>query len=805
MKVSALDEKIEIWGFDGSNIIFQNGDLGCAFKISPIPTNNLSDDEVNTLKHKTREFLNSLPENISLQFVFDVDQNTTTVPAHRDLFKNCQNPEVNALTAERLKKLEKDSISSPDFSYTLFLRQKALPATSTKNTFFNFKKERFNTEITKTFESESLRFKNLKNSLTTSLLSLGVTFHELSSNVIYEKIFKEWNPDRKPPEHPLDEEYIRDSINFSDAGIYEEGFLLGATHHRVLSLKNFPEFTVAGMAANFLYMPLSTRTLLTIHVPEQTKELSNLKTDRRIAWAMSKGKKTGAADLESTAKLGELEEVLQEMISRGEKIFHVSLQVVLKSQDKNALSSQVIDATSALRLLGGAESMTETLAAFDVFSEVAIPNTKATERVKKLKSSNLADFLPVLSTWSGHPRPLVVFKDSRDSFFSFDPFDSSLTNFNALITGGSGAGKSFLANYILLQSLADNPHLYFVDIGGSYKKLAENLGGSFIPLKLDGGISINPFDLSVNEKTPSDQKIKFLVGLVEMMTKEEGAARLPKLLRTEIEIAIKDVYADSPNSTPRLRDLKNKLTTHTDSEVQKIARVLSTWCGDSAFGKFLDQDSSISLNKAITAFDLKGLEQFPDLQAICLYIVTDLIWREVQTKNCKKFVVFDECWRTLKSEAGSAFIEECFRTFRKHNASAIAISQDIDDFAKSSISTAILPNCAVKWIMMQPQTNGERLKELLNLNDNEIESIKSLSQSKGLYSESFLIAGDKKAHLRIESTPLEYWIATTDPRDLSEISKLQENTNLPLIEIFKSLAEKLPNGASKANSMKGHA
>ena len=157
---------------------------------------------------------------------------------------------------------------------------------------------------------------------------------------------------------------------------------------------------------------------------------------------------------------------------------------------------------------------------------------------------------------------------------------------------------------------------------------------------------------------------------------------------------------------------------------------------------------------------------------MCLYIITDFVWREIQKdKERLKFLVFDECWKLLKSDAGLVFIEEVFRTFRKYYASAIAISQDIDDFAKSKIAGAILPNCAIKWVLMQQSSDPVRVKEALDLNDNEIGLVKSLRQEKGAYSEAFLIAQKDRCVAVIESTPLEYWIATTDPKDLARIEE----------------------------------
>ena len=108
-------------------------------------------------------------------------------------------------------------------------------------------------------------------------------------------------------------------------------------------------------------------------------------------------------------------------------------------------------------------------------------------------------------------------------------------------------------------------------------------------------------------------------------------------------------------------------------------------------------------------------------------MITDLIWREVQRdRTSAKIVVFDECWRLLESEAGSRFIGEVFRTFRKYRASAIAISQTLDDFSKSKVSSAILPNASVKWLLKQTDANIEAIKSTLILNDREAKLLRAL-------------------------------------------------------------------------------
>lgn len=322
-----------------------------------------------------------------------------------------------------------------------------------------------------------------------------------------------------------------------------------------------------------------------------------------------------------------------------------------------------------------------------------------------------------------------------------------------------------------------------------YERTCRMLDGQYVPLGLNLGLSLNPFDRISNDPIEIDKKVKFLVSLVEIMTKEDDSRALEKYERAELERALVDVIREIKD--PKLSNLMEKLVSHQDEKLKRIGKILSTWCGDSAFGKFLDQKTTIELEKNIVCFDLKGLEQTPDMQAVALFVITDLVWREVQKdKTSKKFVVFDESWRLLESPSASQFIAEVFRTFRKYQASAVAISQAISDFAQSKVASAILPNSSVKWILRQTGGGVSALREELKLNEKEISLISDLRSIKGQYSEAFLICDDQRQVVRISATPLEYWLATTDPSDIQVLKNLKErNPNLTDIELLQLAAK----------------
>ena len=123
------------------------------------------------------------------------------------------------------------------------------------------------------------------------------------------------------------------------------------------------------------------------------------------------------------------------------------------------------------------------------------------------------------------------------------------------------------------------------------------------------------------------------------------------------------------------------------------------------------------------------------------------------------------------NETGALFIADTFRTFRKYFASAIAISQNMDDFAKSRVSGALLSNAATKWILNQGGADQKRLREVLGLNEQEASLVRSLKQIKGKYSEVFLMADTDRAVMRVEPTESEYKLSTTDPREIEEVDQ----------------------------------
>jgi hypothetical protein len=232
--------------------------------------------------------------------------------------------------------------------------------------------------------------------------------------------------------------------------------------------------------------------------------------------------------------------------------------------------------------------------------------------------------------------------------------------------------------------------------------------------------------------------------------------------------------------------------------MQQISKLLYMWTGETPYGKLLDGEGTLSTKASICTFDLKGLSSYPDLQSVMILILTDFILSQVEgDRTCKKRIILDEAWALLKSNAAAGFMEYCARTLRKTGSGITFITQGVEEIVSSPIGPAILNNTATKFIMLQ-RGDSQILKDALKLNDQELRLIYSLEQKKGEFSEGFMIEGDHRQVVRINPSPFEYWLSTSDAADNNYLDNLK-NSGFSLVDAIDKAAKEFPNGFSKKN------
>lgn len=339
---------------------------------------------------------------------------------------------------------------------------------------------------------------------------------------------------------------------------------------------------------------------------------------------------------------------------------------------------------------------------------------------------------------------------------------------------------------------ATNSKLVWIDNGRSVENLVEATNGEFIDVDIDSGICLNLFDLGPGETEPSSLKVKSILAVLEIILKDQDKSALPKREKALLEELIFKVYKVVNDRMPILSDLKELLSKHHLDSMKSYSEILFSWCGKTAYGKLLDGQSNISLSKNITAIEIKALDDFPDLKAVFMLIITGFVQKEAEKDLATPYtLIIDEAHRLFATESTRDFILFCYRVFRKYNAGIYTITQSHRDFlAIPEVAEAILPNTCYVIILRQRKIDWEDLKRVFDFNDAEIEMIKSLEIKKGEYSEFFFIQDEKKAILKICPDPLGYWICTSSGKDKARIYEMSKKyPELSRIEVLQKIVE----------------
>jgi type IV secretory pathway VirB4 component len=825
----SLAKELPYWDLLEEVVALSDGSLCLALRLSGVSIETWDEERINRLTQDLRAFLNGLPDGLEMSFAVEMNSDYSEVIAEHEALKG-EVPNVRWLAEVRVAALRaqvgQGTLLRPNLYLFIYQRFNAGSKSSFLASLFRAPKH-FQAVHRDQHEKAERELRRTVESCKAVLGSMGLEAKRLSGKEAWELIYRFLNPKRarttNAPTHSKahrNQEFSshelkalpelalsspREQLVFSDVIQGAEAFFCDGHYHRVLTLKTLPEETHASMIARFTQLPFHFWLDVHVKVPEQSKELSDLQAKRRMAHSMSASQGGRATDLESEAQLGSTEELLRELIGTGQKIFYFQTTILLRASTHDELETMTKAALQKFRELSGAEGLAETIAGFKVYKTILPLGNVNSVRAKRIKTDNLADFIPIYEPYQGKGKPICLFHNRFSGLTAYDPFDGArLPNFNSLVTGSSGAGKSVLNNLILAQAATQNPITFVIDIGGSYKKICEFLNGQYIEIgPATGGEMrkvINPFELPDAATEPSSQKVKFLVALCESMFTDTAEEKLPRLSKSLLEEAIIGTYKQSSRVTPTFSDLRKVLEVSPDIELRNFAKMLYPWTGDRAYGRLLDRPNELDLRSDFVVFDLKGLSSYPDLQAVMILIITDFIVGKIESTSPlyygrKKRIFMDECWEMLKGPAANA-MEYWVRTLRKAAAGITFITQGLEEIVTHSIGPAILGNTATKLILIQAG-DLEPVKRILKLNVQELALISSLRQQKGVFSEAFMIANEDRSVIRVYPTPIEYWLVTSDREDNSALETYRrENPQKTIAEVIYEMALRYPKGVA---------
>lgn len=359
----------------------------------------------------------------------------------------------------------------------------------------------------------------------------------------------------------------------------------------------------------------------------------------------------------------------------------------------------------------------------------------------------------------------------NNSLVLFDRFQ--MENYNAVVFGKSGGGKSYTIKLEILRSLIFGAQVIVIDPEDEYKYLAETVGGTIIKISVTSDQHINPFDLKTPKPDESStdifrSHILDLTGLLRLMlgdiTPEESAILDEALIQT---YAVKDITPESnftDTTPPVLSDLQNILDGLTGAESMAVRLKKYT---SGTFSGFLNMPTNVSLDNNLIVFSIRDIEE--ELRPVAMYSVLNYIWTSARRTQKKRLLIVDEAWWLMKYDIGGDFLFNIAKRARKYYLGLVTISQDVPDFLSSPKGKAIITNSSMQILMKQSPTAIEVVQQAFNLTDAEKYYLLEARVGLGL-----LFVDQDHIGIRVVSSYAEDQIITSDPRQIIEIEKAKE-------------------------------
>ena len=398
----------------------------------------------------------------------------------------------------------------------------------------------------------------------------------------------------------------------------------------------------------------------------------------------------------------------------------------------------------------------------------------------------------------------------------FDNFSRTLTNYNMIIFGKSGSGKSVTIKTIMARSaILTGVENLVLDAEGEYVVVAEALRGINVDISPTSDTVINIFDietevvkdditgrerLELNVENKVEDVTQALLTMARGATKSEEVNELTKQIIAEIvaeeykSIGItsdpESLYSEEDTGLGKvkknmptisswydrlmIKSSENKIETyqyHFDYLVKVMKQYCKKFNGQMAY---FDGQSTFELLESCPFINInisKLEERFA--RPLAQQILLSWIWEKYVKKNSEdkkkarsKRVLVDEAWMLLAYPEAVDFLNTMARRARKRNVSLTVVSQKFQDFYENKECQAVLTSAETKLFLAQDKSEIEYLKEVFKLSEGEANFLITCGRGEGL-----IKIGYTSAVIAIRPTQREFEFVETNLQKIFEMKK----------------------------------
>lgn len=568
--------------------------------------------------------------------------------------------------------------------------------------------------------------------------------------------------------------------------VHKSKLMLGDTHVRVLSAKKLADVMYFGDAIKYVgdlsggesRIKENYMVVVNIYFPDQEKESSSINRKRQFAVNQAYGPMLKFVPVLADKKEGL--DTIYDSMKEGNKLLKVSYSIVIFAPTHERASSAAMQASSLWR-----EQRFEMLEDKFIMCPMFInclPLCSDAEAVrdlfrhKTLTADQATPLVPIFGEWKGTGTYHASLISRNSQLMSLSLHDSD-TNKNLVVAAESGSGKSFLMNELIISYLSEGAQVWVIDVGRSYEKLCETLGGDFVHFGEDSTICLNPFELIQPITTESgtvvdgyEEEEDGLVSITSTMASAKGL--LSEWQQTMLRKVMSDLWSKLGNEM-QLDHIAHECLQSEDQRLKDIGQQLHPFTSGGSYGRFFSGKNNASFQNQFTVLELDDLQGRKHLRQVVLLQLIYQIQQEVflGERGRKKIVIIDEAWDLLKEGEVSVFMEHAYRKFRKYDGSVGIATQSVNDLYENPVGRAIAENSANMYLLGQTEETVESIKRTgrLALSETGYYTLKTVHTIAGVYSEIFIKTKNGVGIGRLIVSEFQKLLYSTAPDDVAAI------------------------------------
>ena len=571
--------------------------------------------------------------------------------------------------------------------------------------------------------------------------------------------------------------------------ILSDSMIISDKYMTTLSVVSWPRMIPVGYLSSITTMPGVKVAIKHIPVPFSTlsKMLNKETANLRIRYNEEKDK-TSQERIRQDYET--LEAFIQQIAANQSKIFDFQMHIVITADTKEELELRKIQVKNyldamqlrAVTLHFEQEKVLKSILPF--FQKQGIEDRIGTP----IPSPTMSGMYPFIfdSIKDSGPTTLLGV-DFSGGVVLFNQFlyqlkkEHNRNNANMVILGTSGSGKSTAAKLLLRSAIRNGYKIVAIDPENELREMVDTFGGDNIDLGKGGEFGmINPLEVIIDA---DEEEIQGGLGYTVLTKTLQFLKGFMKYYDPSIEEDVLNLFIELVQETYRRYgiDFNTDFSKYKSENFPTFTDVYTTIRGKLVAMTELTHERDILERLELKIRPLINELQFyfnghttiaPRSNFIC-FNIRELMNADVNIRNALFFNVLKYAWSLcldasvntvlMVDEAhvllsggnvlGADFLAQIQRRARKYNTGNIIITQQPSDFTPQAVITqgkAIFDNSSYYLVMGLRKQAVEDLSLLIDLNDNEKESIKRYSQGEALF-----VCGTRRMRINVVVTPEE--------------------------------------------------